>query len=106
MITKGKTSDITVVRTRNFPKGSIVAIDKGYNDYSWYKQLTDKGIFFVTRLKSNAKHRVIDRRSVDKNTGLICDQTIGFMGIQTAKKCPTKMRRVCYKDAVTDLSYQ
>jgi len=105
MITKGKASDITVVRTLNFPKGSIVAIDKGYNDYSWYKQLTDKGIFFVTRLKSNAKHRVIDRRSVDKNTGLICDQTIGFMGIQTAKKCPTKMRRVGYKDAVTGKRY-
>mgnify|MGYP000020551152 FL=1 len=104
-ITEGKTSDITVGRTLNLPRGSIVAIDKGYNDYSWYKQLTDKGIFFVTRLKSNAKHRVIERRSVEKKTGLICDQTIEFTGIQTAKKCPTKMRRIGYKDAVTDKRY-
>lgn len=103
--TESKTSDITVGRTLNFPKGSIVVIDKGYNDYSWYKQLTERGIFFVTRLKSNAKHRDIARRSIDKNTGLICDQTIEFTGIQTAKKCPINMRRIGYKDAVTGKRY-
>ncbi|MGV0033893.1 MAG: transposase [Candidatus Azotimanducaceae bacterium WSBS_2022_MAG_OTU7] len=62
-VTDGKDADITVGRTLNFPKGSIVAVDKGYNDYRWYNQLTNKGIFFVTRLKSNAKHRVTHRPS-------------------------------------------
>ncbi len=61
-ITEGKDHDITVGRTLNFPKGSIVAIDKAYNDYAWYNQLTNKGIFFVTRLKSNAKFRIVCRR--------------------------------------------
>ena len=32
-ITEGKKHDVTVGRTLNFPKGSIVAIDKAYNDY-------------------------------------------------------------------------
>jgi hypothetical protein len=64
---------ITVGRTLSSPKGSIVTIDKGYNDYSWYNQLTGRGIFFVTRLKSNASHRVVHRHSVLKNKGLICD---------------------------------
>jgi hypothetical protein len=63
-ITVGKNADITVGRTLSFPKGSIVAIDKGYNDYSWYNQLTGRGIFFVTRLKSNASHRGVHRHSV------------------------------------------
>ena len=63
-ITEGKKHDVTVGRLLNFPKGSIVAIDKGYNDYTWYNTLTNKGIFFVTRLKSNAKHRIICRRPV------------------------------------------
>ena len=53
-VTEGKDHDVTVGRTLSFPKGSIIAIDKAYNDYGWYKQLTDKGIFFVTRLKTNA----------------------------------------------------
>lgn len=104
-VTEGKDHDITMGRTLNFPKGSIVAIDKGYNDYSWYKQLTGKGIFFVTRLKTNAKYRVISRRSVLKNKGLICDQTIEFTGLQTSKKCPVPLRRISYKDAQTGKRY-
>ena len=60
-ITEGTKHDVKVGRMLKFPKGSIVAIDKAYNDYSWYKQLTDKGIFFVTRLKTNAKFRVVYR---------------------------------------------
>lgn len=104
-VTEGKTHDVTVGRTVNFPKGSIVAVDKGYNDYAWYKQLTDKGIFFVTRLKTNAKFRVVSRRAVLKNKGLTCDQTIVFTGLQTAKKCPVQLRRIGYRDAETGKHY-
>ncbi|MDF1693169.1 MAG: IS4 family transposase [Zhongshania sp.] len=104
-ITEGKKHDVTVGRMLNFPKGSMVAIDKAYNDYAWYKQLTDKDIFFVTRLKNNAKYRIIDRRSVLKNKGLTCDQTIEFTGPQVSKKCPVQLRRVGYKDADTGKHY-
>jgi hypothetical protein len=104
-ITEGKDHDITVGRTLEFPKGSIVAVDKGYNDYSWYKQLTDKGIYFVTRLKSNAKTRVVERRSVLKSKGLSCDQTIEFTGAQASKKCPIRLRRIGYRDALTGKRY-
>jgi putative transposase len=104
-ITDGKAADITVGRTLNFPKGSMVAIDKGYNDYGWYNPLNAKAVFFVTRLKSNAKHRVVLRRPVLKNKGLICDQTIEFTGIQTSKKCPVQLRRIGYKDVMTGKRY-
>jgi putative transposase len=104
-VTEGKNHDVTVGRTLKFPKGSIVAVDKGYNDYAWYKQLTDKGIFFVTRLKTNAKYRIVTRRPVLKSKGLICDQTIEFAGVQTAKKCPVPLRRIAYRDAETGKRY-
>jgi hypothetical protein len=104
-VTEGKKHDVTVGRILNFPKGSIVAIDKAYNDYAWYKQLTDKDIFFVTRLKNNAKYRIIQRRAVLKNKGLTCDQTIEFTGPQVSKKCPIQLRRIGYKDAVTGKHY-
>lgn len=104
-VTNGKDADITVGRTLGFPKGSIVAVDKGYNDYSWYNQLTHKGIFFVTRLKNNAKYRVTARHNVVKGKGVICDQTIQFTGTQTAKRCPIPLRRIVYKDAVTGKRY-
>ena len=104
-VTTGKDQDITVGRTLNFPKGSIVAVDKGYNDYAWYKQLTGKGIYFVTRLKINAKYKVVKAHKVLTSKGVISDQTIQFTGIQTAKKCPIPLRRIRYRDAVTDKDY-
>jgi hypothetical protein len=48
-ITDGIRHDVPVGREFDFPKGSVVVVDKGYTDYAWYKQLTEKGIFFVTR---------------------------------------------------------
>ncbi len=104
-ITEGKTSDIEVGRTLSFPKGSIVAIDRGYNDYSWFNSLTNKGIFFVTRLKSNAKIRTVRRHAIASGKGLTSDQTIEFTGTQTAKKCPVQLRRIGYKDAETGKHY-
>lgn len=104
-LTEGNKHDVTVGRTLEFPKGSIVAVDKGYNDYTWYKQLTEKGIFFVTRLKTNAQYRTVCRRSVLKNKGVTCDHTIEFTGTQTAKKCPIQLRRIGYRDAETGKRY-
>ena len=104
-ITDGKVHDVTVGRTLKFPPGSIVAIDKGYNDYAWYNQLTDKGIFFVTRLKTNARYRTVERRTVLKDKGLSSDQTIEFTGVQTAKKCPIQLRRIGYTDSDTGKHY-
>ncbi len=80
-------------------------VDKGYNDYRWYNQLTNNGIFFVTRLKSNAKHRVIHQSPIVKSKGVTCDQTIKLTGVQTAKKCPAPLRRIGYKDALTGKRY-
>jgi hypothetical protein len=96
-VTEGKDHDVTVGRILKFPKGSIIAIDKGYNDYSWYNQLNIKGIFFVTRLKNNAKYRVIKRNPVQKNKGVTSDQVIEFTGSQASKKCPIQLRRIGYK---------
>lgn len=104
-VTEGKTHDVTIGRTLKFPKGSIVAMDRGYNDYGWYKQLTDKGIFFVTRLKSNAQYRVVSRRPVSKGKGVTSDQVIEFTGVQTSKKCPVQLRRIGYRDAETGKHY-
>ena len=52
-VADGKCADITLGRALTFAKGSVVVMDRGYTDFSWYNQLTGKGIFFVTRLKKN-----------------------------------------------------
>ncbi len=104
-ITEGKTSDIEIGRTLQFPQGSIVAVDRGYCDYGWYNQLTEKKIFFITRLKSNTKFKVVSREPVLKYKGLSSDQIIKFTGLKSAKECPTQLRRIGYRDKVTGKHY-
>ena len=58
-MTDGKTHDIIAARALSLPRGSIVVMDRGYNDDAWYNSLNNKGIAFVTRLKTNAQYRAI-----------------------------------------------
>jgi len=96
-ITEGSTHEVNIGKVLDFPKGSIIAMDRGYTDYSWYKALNDKGIFFVTRLKKNADYKVIERQPVNKGQGLTCDQIIQFQGLQKARECPIRLRRIGYR---------
>jgi len=103
-ITDGKTQDITAARALQLPKGSIVVMDRGYTDYTWYNNLNSNNIYFVSRQKKNACYRVIGRRSVLKSKGLTCDQTIELTGAK-AGNCAISLRRIGYKDAETGIRY-
>jgi putative transposase len=103
-ITDGKTHDITAARALQLPKGSIVVMDRGYTDYAWYNQLNNRDIFFVTRLRKNARYRVTERRSVIKSKGLTSDQTIELTGAKGGN-CTIPLRRVGFKDAETGIQY-
>ncbi len=103
-ITDGKTHDITAARAWQLPKGSIVVMDRGYTDYAWYNQQNSQDIFFVTRLRKNARYRVTERRSVIKSKGLISDQTIELTGTK-AGNCTIPLRRIGFKDAETGIRY-
>jgi len=104
-VTQARVHEVNEGRCVNFPKGSIVAVDRGYTDYQWYKTLSDKGIYFVARLKSNATTRIVERRAVDRSTGLTSDHTIEFTGVTTSKLCPIPLRKVSYRDPETGNRY-
>jgi len=104
-VTDGLRHDVPVGRQFDFPKGSVVVIDKGYTDYGWYKQLTDKGIFFVTRQRTNAKYRVIERREVNRELGVTSDQIIELTGAQLKDKAIPRLRRIGYRDLDTGKHY-
>ena len=104
-VTEGKDHDVKEGRKLDVPKGSIVAIDKGYNDYQWYNDLENKGVYFVTRLKKNVRYRVLSRSKVSKEKGITSDQTIEFTGVRIAKRCPILLRRIGYRDAETGKRY-
>jgi putative transposase len=104
-ITESRVSDIAIGRTLQFPRSSIVAFDKGYVDYRWFKQLDLRGILFVTRLKRNAAWRVVERREVVPGTGVSSDQTIELTGVTTQKLGLPRLRRVGYRDSESGQRY-
>ena len=54
VVTEGKISEIKVARTLRFAPGTILAVDRGYIDYEWFRELTQEEVYFVTRMKENA----------------------------------------------------
>jgi len=60
------------------------------------------GSFFVTRGKSNLKAQRRYTHSVDRATGLICDQTVVLTGFYSRKGFDAPLRRVRFKDPETD----
>lgn len=104
-LSDGKENDLVQGRQFNFPKGSIVACDKGYVDYGWYKSLTDKGVFFVTRLRPNSIYQVIERRAVPAGSGVTSDQIIQLNSAHALKREAPRLRRVGYRDSETGKHY-
>lgn len=100
IITNAKVHDVQRARSLQMEKGSIVVFDRGYNDYDWFAQLENKGIFFVTRLKSNADYTVVRRRPVNKGHGVTSDQLI-----RLKKRPDLLLRRIGYKDPETNKHY-
>lgn len=104
-LSDGNEGDLIQGRQFHFPKGSIVAFDKGYVDYGWYKSLTNRGIFFVTRLRPNSIYQVIDRRAVDTASGVTSDQVIQLNSAHALKRGAPRLRRVGFRDAQTGKHY-
>jgi hypothetical protein len=75
-VTDGKVGDVKVAQNLDFPKGSIVAMDRGYTDYHLFTRWTRAGVFFVTRLKANADIVRVKSRPVPKAGNVLHDEII------------------------------
>src|SRR5664279_459674 len=78
VITEGKQHEIRVARQLHYEPGTLLAIDRGYTDYSWFADLSQQGVYFVTRMKDNADYIVVEERELPHRKGLLRDQVIGF----------------------------
>jgi IS4 transposase len=79
-----------------------VVFDKGYFSYPWFRLLSEKGVFFVTRLKQNAVYKLLERRQVHRKTGVTSDHIIEV----TSKGKSLRLRRVGYRDPETGKHYE
>jgi len=105
-LSDGQENDMVQGRRFTFPKGSVVAFDKGYVDYQWFKSLTDQGVFFVTRLRARAVYTVKERRSVNAAAGISSDQIIQLSSAHARKRGAPLLRRIRYRDPQSGKVYQ
>ncbi len=101
-ISNGKKHDVAIARHISLSPGSIITMDRAYNDYRLFSSWSKNGIYFVTRLKSNADYRVIQDFEVPQNRNILSDQLIQFTGQLAQKQCPHPMRRVVVWDKVNE----
>ena len=80
------------------PKGSIIAMDRGYNDYGLFYLWTKAGLFFVTRMKSNAQYEVVEEREKPQNRNVLADQEIKLIGTSAKAYEDMRLRRVVVWD--------
>ena len=101
-VTDAKSHENRVARVTELPRGSIVVFDKGYINYSWFQELGENKVSFVTRLKRNARYKLIERRPVNRNTGVTSDHIIEV----TVRDKKLRLRRIGYRDQETGKHYE
>ncbi len=98
VLTEAKRSDVKLADSFTLNPGSIVAMDRGYNDYALFGRWTAAGIFFVTRIKDDAVFEVVEERTSPQNSNILSDQIIRFTGAKAQTDCPCLLRRVVVWD--------
>lgn len=86
--------------TIDLPKGSIITFDKGYVDYKQYQQLTEVSIYYVTRLKDNARYKAGKEHDIPDTTDsqVLKDEEV-ILNYGENKKAEHKARRIAYWDS-------
>ena len=104
-ITDGLCHDVNVLDILDFEKEAFYIMDRGYLDWIRLYYVHLQGAFFVTRAKKNLAFERIYSNTVDKTSGLRCDQTIRLKNYYAAQDYPEKLRRIKYYDKEQDKSF-
>jgi hypothetical protein len=101
-ISDGKMHEINMLDILILEAGSFFIMDRGFTDFARWFVMHQAQAFFVTRAKSNLLFRRVYSHSVDKSTGLRCDQTIALTAPKARRDYPQHLRRIKFHDAEHD----
>lgn len=92
VITDGKTADVKVARTLKFEPGTILVMDRGYEDHGWWRKLAADGVFFVSRLKDSTGYAIVEQRPQPAEP-ILRDEVI-ILASERGKDNPLCLRRI------------
>ena len=94
VVTEGKRSELEVARSLRLEAGTILVIDRGYNDFDWFAEMTREGVFFVTRMKTNTVYGIEEECEVPGQGQVLRDQIISLPALRKAGEEPVLFRRI------------
>lgn len=98
-ITHGRIHEVNILDEIPIEAGAIYIMDRGYLDFSRLYKIHQSAAFFVTRAKSNFRFQRLYSQTIDKSTGLQCDQSVSVVGFYAKRDYPVKLRRIRFYDA-------
>lgn len=104
-LTTGKVHDVNILDILPLGKDAVIAMDRGYIDFSRLYSLNLSPAFFVIRAKNNLRFRRLYSREVDKTLGLRSDQSIILTNKKSRSAYPETLRRVSYVDLEKNKRY-
>jgi hypothetical protein len=100
-VSDGKMHEVNVLDILPVEAGAFYVMDRGYLDFAWLYNMHQAGAFFVTRTKRGMDARRVYSAPTQRDTGVICDQSIAMNGFYIAKDYPELLRRIRFKDPET-----
>jgi len=73
--------------------GATYVFDRAYNDYTWFNEMCEQDIRFVTRMKSNALFEKTKTIEVTES-GVREDALIRFASTRGKEQCSQQLRRI------------
>jgi DDE family transposase/uncharacterized protein DUF4372 len=100
-ISDGKVHEVNILDQLLPEPGAFYIMDRGFLDFERLYRFHEAGSFFVTRGKSNLKVQRRYSHPVDRETGLICDQSVVLTGFYSHQGFEAPLRRIRFKDPET-----
>lgn len=98
-ISPGSVHDVNVLDMIPIEKRSYYVLDTGYIDFGRLHRIKDAGANFVIRARDNLQFARLDSRTVDKASGIICDQDIELTVFRSKEQYPDRIRRIRFYDS-------
>ncbi len=105
LITEAKMHDVKLLDILEFEMDAYYIMDRGYFDFERLYQIHKQKAYFIIRAKAGLSFTRIYSKSIDRTTGLRCDQIIRLNHFYAQKHYPDKLRRVKYYNKETDRYY-
>ena len=92
VIEEAKVPELNVAKTMPFEPGTIVVMDRGYTGFHFFEALTERGVYFITRMRNDLVYGIAQKRPLPQNRNVLSDEVV-YLGSKNYQ-VDTPFRRI------------